>query len=478
MSTPDFTGPELCTREAHEIVALLRKKEISPAELVEAAFSRIEAVDHHINAMPTLCRDRAEAAAGAISVDEAGEPGWLGGLPIAIKDLTEVAGVRTTMGTLGLADYVPDKSDPLVRRLETRGGVVVGKTNTPEFGAGANTFNDVFGVTRNPWNTRLNAGGSSGGAAAALATGEVWLAQGSDLAGSLRTPAAYCGVVGLRPSPGIAGGGPSVMRFHAEGVQGPMARSVRDAALFLDAMAGFSPVEPLSYPAPPTPYQQAVERADVKVRVAFTADMNGFGLISREMDGCLRDALGKIEGEGAVVVEDCPELPELDKTYRVLRAMLWAALPGRAPDAIQKHFKRTLRENIEFGRSLTIDDVYDAQLNRSRLFDNTVGFLRDFDVIACPVVGVMPGPVEEEYPTEVDGVPLKDYISWLRFSFLATTVGLPAISVPVGLTRDGIPIGLQLIGHHRGEARLLAVARAVEIATGGPLGPIDPVVMA
>jgi amidase len=158
--------------------------------------------------------------------------------------------------------------------------------------------------------------------------------------------------------------------------------------------------------------------------------------------------------------------------------MLWAALPGRAPDAIQKHFKRTLRENIEFGRSLTIDDVYDAQLNRSRLFDNTVGFLRDFDVIACPVVGVMPGPVEEEYPTEVDGVPLKDYISWLRFSYLATTVGLPAISVPVGLTRDGIPIGLQLIGHHRGEARLLAVARAVEIATGGPLGPIDPVVMA
>jgi amidase len=476
MPIPDFTGPELCAREAHEIVDLLKKKEVSPAELVEAAFSRIEAVEPHVNAVPTMCRDRAEAAAGAISVAEANEPGWLGGLPIAIKDLAEVAGVRTTMGTLGLADYVPEKSDTLVRRLETRGGIVVGKTNTPEFGAGANTFNEVFGITRNPWNTRLNAGGSSGGAAAALASGEVWLAQGSDLAGSLRTPAAYCGVVGFRPSPGVAGGGPSMMKFHTEGVQGPMARSVRDAALFLDAMAGFSPDEPLSYPAPPTPYQQAVEKADAKVRIAFTADMNGIGVISREMDGYLRDALRKMEAEGAVVVEDCPELAELDKTYRVLRAMLWAALPGRAPAEIQKHFKQTLRENIDFGRSLTIDDVYDAQLNRSRLFDNTVGFLRDFDVIACPVVGVMPGPVEEEYPTEVDGVPLTDYISWLRFSFLATTIGLPAISVPVGLSRDGIPVGLQLIGHPRGEARLLSIARAFEVVTGGPLGPIDPVV--
>jgi amidase len=206
--------------------------------------------------------------------------------------------------------------------------------------------------------------------------------------------------------------------------------------------------------------------------------MNGLGLVSREMERYLRDALRKIEAAGAVVVEDCPELPDLDKIYRVLRAMLWAALPGRAPDEIQKHFKRTLRENIEFGRNLTIDDVYDAQLNRSLLFDNTVGFLRDFDVLACPVVGLMPGPVEEEFPTEIDGEPLADYISWLRFSFLATTTGLPAISVPVGLSDDGIPVGIQLIGHHCGEARLLSVARAIEIVTGGPLGPIDPVEVA
>lgn len=476
MTKPAFTGPALCALEAHEIVALLRKREVSPAELLEAVFGRIDVVEPHVNAMPTLCRDRAEAAAGALSTRNADEPDWLGGLPIAIKDLTEVSGVRTTMGTVALADYVPDNSDPLVERLESRGGVVVGKTNTPEFGAGANTFNDVFGITRNPWNTRLNAGGSSGGAAAALATGEIWLAQGSDLAGSLRTPAAYCGVVGLRPSPGVAGGGPSMMKFHTEGVQGPMARSVRDTALFLDAMAGFTPDQPLSWPAPATPYQQAAERADPRIRIAFTADMNGIGVISREMDGYLRDALRKMEGDGAVVVEDCPQLPDLDTTYRVLRAMLWAALPGRAPEEIQRHFKQTLRENIDIGRNLTIDDVYDAQLNRSRLFDNTVGFLRDFDVIACPVVGVMPGPAEEEFPTEVDGVPLTDYISWLRYSFLATTVGLPAISVPVGLSRDGVPVGIQLIGQPRGEARLLSVARAFEVVCGGPLGPIDPVV--
>ncbi|MCT7377911.1 amidase [Chelativorans salis] len=477
MVLPTYTGPELCAYEAHEIVDLLKKREISPVELVEASFARIAAVEPHINAMPTLCRDRAEAAARDISSDDAGMPGWLGGLPIAIKDLMEVGGVRTTMGTKGLADYVPERSGALVERLEARGAIVVGKTNTPEFGAGANTFNDIFGMTRNPWNTKLNAGGSSGGAAAALATGEVWLAHGSDLAGSLRTPAAYCGVVGLRPSPGVAGGGPQLMKFHTEGVQGPMARSVRDTALFLDAMSGFSADDPLSWPAPATSYQQAVERADANIRIAFTADMNSFGLVSQEMDGCLRDALRKTEAAGAVVVEDCPELPDLDRTYRVLRAMLWAALPGRAPDAVQKHFKRTLSENIAFGRKLSIDDVYDAQLNRSRLFDNVVGFLRDFDVLACPVVGLMPGPVEEEYPTEIDSVPLTDYISWLRFSFLATTTALPAISVPVGLSEGGLPIGLQLIGHHRGEARLLAVARAVEVATGGPRGPIDPVVV-
>ncbi|MCP4183148.1 MAG: amidase [Hyphomicrobiales bacterium] len=469
-----FTGPRLCALSACDTVELLKKGEVSPIEMLEAAYQRISEVEPSVNALPTLCHERAKAAASSLKTDEKDHPGWLAGLPIAIKDLSPVAGVRTTMGSLGLANSIPEHSAPLVKTLENRGGVITAKSNTPEMGAGANTFNAVFGRTRNPWDTSLNAGGSSGGAAVSLATGEVWLSHGSDLAGSLRTPAAYCGVVGFRASPGIAGGGPDNMRFHTEGVQGPMARSVRDCALFLDAMAGFDPLSPISFPPPSKSYQQSVVEAHQKVRIAYTPDMNGFSFASDKMDAHLRDALAKVEKNGGLVDETCPDLPGLDKTYRVLRAMLWAAGPGRAPEHIQKHYKQTLVENIQYGRDLTIDDVYDAQIGRSLLFDNMAAFLQDFDVLASPVVGLDPGPVEEEYPRELDGKPLDDYITWLKYSYLATATGLPAISVPVGLSPSGIPVGLQLIGPPRGEAKLLQVARAIEIAVGGPLGPIDP----
>lgn len=475
VSPPSFTGPDLCRLEAHEVVSMLRRGEVSPPELIDAAFTRLDEAEPLINAMPTLCRERALAAAGALSGDRA-HPGWLAGLPVAIKDLTEVAGVRTTMGTRALTAHVPETSGAVVRRIEARGGLVIGKTNTPEFGAGANTFNDVFGYTRNPWNTAMSAGGSSGGAAAALASGEVWLAHGSDLAGSLRTPAAFCGVVGLRPSPGIVPGAPGHMRFHSEAVQGPMARSVTDAALFLDAMAGFDAAEPLSCPAPDAPYQQAVARAEGGLRIAFSPDLGGFAPVSSEMEAHLRDVMDLLARDGAVVEETCPPLPELDGTYRVLRAMLWAAELGQAEPRMSKHFKATLRENIEYGRMLSVTDIYDAQRAKSRLFDIVAGFMRGFDVLACPVVGLMPGPVEQEYPVEIDGRPLEDYIAWLKFSFVSPVTGLPAISVPVGLGPRGLPVGLQLIGKPRGEAALLAAARIIERAMGGPLGPIDPVV--
>ena len=472
--TPAFTGPEICRLAAHGVVDLLKNQELSPQDLLDAAFARISAVEPAVNAMPTTCRDRAQVAIDTLDTIDVDRPGWLGGLPIGIKDLNAVAGVRTTLGSVGFAGNIPSESDQLVLRLEGRGGVVVGKTNTPEMGAGANAFNDVFGMTRNPWDTSLNAGGSSGGAAVALATGEVWLAQGSDLAGSLRTPAAYCGVVGLRPSPGVAGGGPKGLGFHTEAVQGPMARNVQDCALFLDAMAGFDPALPISFPAPEIPYQQSVKQADGKVRIAYSPDLDGFASVTPEIDTHLRAALKAVAVNGAVVDEDCPKLPDLDKTYRVLRAMLWAAGPGSMPADIQKHFKQTLTENIEFGRNLSVDDIYDAQINRSSLFDKMHTFLQNFDVLACPTIGLMPGPVEQEYPTVIDGQTGHDYIDWLRFSYLAATTGLPAISVPVGLSVTGIPMALQLIGPPRGEARLLQVARAVEVAVGGPLGPIDP----
>ena len=473
-NTPAFSGHELSAKEAHEVVDLLRAGEISPAELVDISAGRIEAVEPDVNATVTVCADRARTAAAEWDGCDPSDAGWLGGLPIGIKDLMMVEGVRSTNGTPGKADFIAPKSHHLVHRLERRGGLVMGKTNTPEEGAGGNTFNPVFGATRNPWDTSKNAGGSSGGAAVSLATGEVWLSHGSDLAGSLRTPAAYCGVIGMRPSPGVASGGSEANRFGTEGVQGPMACSVRDCALFLDAMAGFEPSAPLSWPAPQTPYQKSVMEADGKVRIAYSRDMNGFAYTSKEMDEHLRGALEKVAAGGAVIDEACPDVDGLDRTYRTLRAMVWAAGPGREKASVQDQYKFTLMDNIRQGRELTADDIYDAQLGRAQLYDRTVNFLKDFDVLACPVVGLMPGPVEEEYPRVIDGVELTDYLDWLKFSFLSTTVSLPSISVPVGL-RNGIPVGIQLIGQPRGEARLLQVARAFEVACGGPLGPIDPV---
>lgn len=292
-----FSGPDLCAKSAVEVVGLLRRGEVSRDELIDAALARMDQVEPAVNAVVTRCEDRAR---GAALGDAADHPGWLAGLPVGIKDLTEVAGVRTTFGSPALADNVPDRSDPLVERLERRGAVVLGKTNTPEFGAGGNTFNPVFGPTFNAWDTRLNAGGSSGGAAVSLATGELWLSHGSDHGGSLRTPAAYNGVVGLRPSIGRVAGGIDA-GFIGEGVEGPMARSVTDLALFLDAMAGFDPAVPLSFPADPEPFQAAVARARPGVRLAFAPDLGGFAPVEPEIAAALEAAMRAVEGAGGMV---------------------------------------------------------------------------------------------------------------------------------------------------------------------------------
>lgn len=468
----DFTGPELCALSAVDAVKALETGEVSPSEMIDAALSRIEAVEPQINAMPTVCADRARAHAARLDRGDAAP--WLAGLPIGIKDLTAVEGVRTTLGTVGLSGNVPAASDPLVERLERRGAIVLGKTNTPEMGAGGNTFNDVFGMTRNPWNTALNAGGSSGGAAASVASGEVWLSHGSDLAGSLRTPGAYCGVLGMRPSPGRCGGGAADYAFNFEGVQGAMARTAADCALFLDAMAGFDPRQPLSLPEPETSFRDAVARAEPPKRIAFAPDQNGFAPVEPEVRDILAAAMKRLEDAGTVVEEDCPDLPGLYDCYCHLRGMFWAAMPGKLPPEITQHFKETLKINIRFGQELTGDQMITAQRTRSHLFTIMEQFLRGYDALAIPVVGLASFPVETEYPAAVDGVPCHDYLDWLKFSFLATTVTLPSISIPVGFTANGAPMGIQMIGRPRGEAGLLQIARVMEQVTEGFGKPIDP----
>ncbi len=472
----NYTGPELCALEAHQVVALLKKGEIKPVELLDAAFERIGQVEDKVNALPTLCEERARAALGDLKTRAANsdEPGWLAGLPLTIKDLAAVAGVRSTWGTPALKDFIPKNSDPIVERLEARGGIVIAKSNTPEMGAGGNTFNPVFGMTRNPWDMTKNAGGSSGGAAVSLATGEAWLAHGSDLAGSLRTPAAYCGVVGLRPSPGRACGASADLAFATEGVQGPMGRSVMDVALLLDTMSGFDPALPISIEAPRQPFQQAVRQADTAIRIAWSKDLDGLAPVEKSMVANLEKALAMVAGAGNIVEEACPLLPALYETYITLRAMSWAAGAGRRPAQVQKGFKPTLRENIQLGRDLSTVQIYDAQRARSKIFTNMHQFLQDFDVLACPVVGLDPGSVEEEYPLVVDGQPVRDYVDWLQFSFLSTTTSLPSLSLPVGFNVDNMPVGLQLIGPPRGEAKLLATARVIEQIVGFKGGPIDP----
>lgn len=465
-----FSGPDLCRLSACEAVDLLKSREVSSAELVQASLARIRKTSPKINAMVTVCADRAAQAAERATVTSP-----LSGLPIGIKDLTPVSGVRTTFGTRGHADFIPKSSDPIVTRLESRGAVVMGKTNTPEMGAGANTFNAIFGATRNPWDTRMNAGGSSGGAAAGLATGEVWLSQGSDLGGSLRTPASFCGIVGLRPSPGVAGGGPAAQSFDLMPVEGPMARSVEDCALMLDAMSGYDPIWPISYPAPDRRYRDTCTAPSGDIRIAYSPDLNGIAPVTPEMSQILSTSLSRIERPGLDVTEDSPRINGVERCFRTLRAFgMWTGARN-TPERISRHYKPTLQQNIAQGRVLEMNQIAEAMTLRSQLYDTMLGFLRQYDVLACPVTGLAPLQVEIEYPPEVNGTACKDYLDWLRFAMLATVCGLPAMSVPVGFTDTGLPVGLQLIGRPRGEGRLLQVAKAIEEALALGTGPIDPV---
>lgn len=471
---PRYTGPDLCALSAVEVTDLLRRREVSPAELIEAAQTRHGQTDPAINAMPTTCFERARAAAEGLG-EMKDERGALHGLPLGIKDLSAVAGVRSTWGTPGLANYVPEASDPLVELIESRGGVVLGKTNTPEFGAGANTFNAIFGATRNPWDTRLNPAGSSGGAAAQLAVGQAWLSHGSDHGGSLRTPAAYCGVVGLRPSPGLVAGGPAQAGYITEGVQGPMARSVADCALFLDTMTGFDPRYPLSYPRESAPYLAAVDRAEVtKLRIGYLPDLSGESAVDTDMRAHIDGAMQTMARAGASVEEVAPDLSGMRRAFYVQRGLLWASLMRDIDPAIRSGFKQTLEDNLQFGLSMQMTDIVESQLVRSRLYDETQAVFAKVDVLAAPVVGCMPHPVEEEWVRRIGGQDLDFYMDWLDCSFLASAVGLPAMSVPVGLNAQGVPVGLQLIGAPRGEAALLAAARCVEQVFGGPMPVFDP----
>ena len=459
---------ELLRRPAREVVRLLERREVTPEELVRLALERIAAVDGAVNAVPTVCAERAldrlRALAGASPPED--RRGWLAGLPVVIKDLNDVAGVRTTYGSPIFADHVPDRSGYEVERLEARGAVIIGKSNTPEFGAGANTFNEVFGTTRNPWDTALTCAGSSGGAAAALATGMAWLADGSDLGGSLRTPAAFCSVVGLRPSPGRVPHGPSASPFQTLAVEGPMARDVRDVALLLDAQAGFDPRDPISYDAPARSFAEAADRPVPLGRVAFSPDLGGITPVDAEVAAICRRAALRFRELGAEVEEACPDLSRATEVFTTLRAA--GFVTARAP-LLERHRDRLKPEvawNIEHGLRLTAGEIGLAERERGEMQRRTAAFLADRDLLCCPAAIVPPFPVERRYVEELNGRRFPSYIDWVAISYAITLTGCPSLSRPCGFTEAGLPVGLQIVGPPRGEAELLAASAMLEDLLG------------
>ncbi len=468
---------ELFTQTARQMIELLRTREISPLEAVEVSAARIEETDGNLNAMPTLCVERAREHARKLMAQPPVDTGrgQLHGLPIAVKDLVDVSGVRSTKGSLVYADRVPKESSYSVGILESNGALVIGKSNTPEFGAGANTFNEVFGKTRNPWDTRMTCGGSSGGSAVALASGQVWLATGSDLGGSLRIPASFCSVVGLRPSPGRVPEGPKALPFETLSVDGPMGRTVGDVALMLDAEAGHHPGDPLSYPAPDTPYVDAVDNPVPPMRIAYTPDL-GIAPVAQEVKDLCAIAVNRFQGMCSIE-EDTIDLHDARDSFQTLRAAQFAANMRPLLASHRNLLKPEVIWNIEKGMALDRREVEKAQAARGALFHRVSAFFEKYDLLVCPTVSIPPFDVDIRYLTEVDGVPMDNYVDWLILTFALTLTACPSISVPCGFTESGLPVGLQLIGPPRGEAQLLSAAALFEEAAGlAGRVPIDPVV--
>ena len=460
---------ELWRLSATAAVARLKAGEVSPLDLIAAAERRIAEVEPHVNALPTLCFDRARARAKLVRRES-----LLAGLPVAIKDLTEVAGVRTTHGSPIFANHVSAHSDYLVERLEANGALVIAKSNTPEWGMGANTFNPVFGRTRNPWDTRLSCAGSSGGAAVALATGEAWLAPGSDMGGSLRTPAAFCGIVGLRPSPGRVANGPKAMPFDMLGVQGPMARTVADLALLLDAQAGDDPRDPISLPAPARSFVAATRDPRPPERIGWTADQ-GFCTVEPEIKAVCAEAVAGFGAFGTVVEESDIDLSEAYEAFQTLRALRFAAAMQPTLEKHRAQLKPDAIWNIEKGLALDAATIGRALRLQAALQQRLAKFFATHDLLACPATQALPYPVEETYVADIAGTKMRTYIDWMSITFAATICACPAISLPCGFSQSGLPIGLQLIAPPRGEDRLLAAAALLEEAMGiaGDI-PIDP----
>ena len=458
---------DLCLRPACELAALLRSRQLSARELLEASLARIDELDPVLNAV--VVRDDERARQRAAELDEAlvhgGPVGPLHGLPTAHKDLLDAAGLPTSYGSRIFAGNVARRDSLLAARVRAAGAVRLGKTNVPEFGAGSQTHNPVFGTTRNPYDPSRTPGGSSGGAAAALATGMVAVADGSDMGGSLRNPASFCNVVGLRPTPGRVPTWPAALGWSQLSVQGPMGRTVADVALQLCALAGPDPRVPISLEEPGSAFAPTLPTSLAGLRVAWAPDLGGRVTVDPAITAVLASSLGVFSDLGADVAEDCPDLSGADEVFGTLRAWLFESAFGeisrRSPDKV----KESIRWNAELGAKLTGPDLARAEQLHTRLHERVVAFFERYDVLLAPTTQVLPFPVEVEYPTEIAGVHQENYLEWMRSCTVISATGCPALSVPGGFTQDGLPVGLQIVGAPRADRKVLEVGHAFEQAT-------------
>lgn len=460
---------ELCNYSAVELARMLAVRKVSCVEVMDAHLAQIDAANPRLNAIVTLDATRARETAGHHDAHYSRDslpPLW--GLPTAHKDLVSTRGMRTTFGSTLFANNVPSSDDLIVERIRTAGAIAVGKTNTPEFGAGSQTFNRVFGATRNPYDPTRTCGGSSGGAAVALAARMLPLADGSDLGGSLRNPASFCNVLGLRPTPGRVPSYPTLNPWADMSVLGPMARSVDDIALFLSVLVGDDPRVPIAFTDPGSAFYPVTPLDLRGARIALTVD---FGLpVARVIKSRIEATGALLQSLGARVELDCPDLSGATEAFHVLRANGFRERFAALPPKSRAELKDTIRWNLAAGEALTMADLDRAWAARRAVYDRVAQFFNRYDFLIGPTTQVLPFDVEQPYPTDIDGTPMKDYLEWMQSCARITVTSCPALSLPAGFSpsgssEDGLPIGMQIVAPVRAEARLLAFAKSVEAAT-------------
>ncbi len=458
---------DICQQTAVEVARRLRVKDISAREVVAAHLDRIDRLNPTLNAIVTRtfesALDRARAADEALMRGETVGP--LHGLPVAHKDLQLTRGIRTTFGSPIFKDFVPTEDALVVERMRDAGAIVVGKTNTPEFGAGSQTFNPVFGATLNPYDRTKTCGGSSGGAAVALACGMLPIADGSDMGGSLRNPASFCGVVGMRPSPGRVPSWPARLGWSTLSVDGPMARTVADVALVLSAIAGPDPRSPIAQQESGARFGQPLGRDFAGVRVAWWTDLSGLPVDAR-VRAVVDGQRSTFESIGCRVDEAEPDFTDADEIFKTLRAFAFTTGLGPTLEAHREQVKDTILWEIDRGARLSAKAIGLAELKRTELFHRMRTFMDRYEFFVLPTVQVPPFDVNQPFVTEIDGVAMETYIDWMKSCYYISVTGHPAISVPAGFTEDGLPIGIQIVGRHQDDFGVLQIGHAFESARG------------